>query len=301
MGLVFFESTSELATLNQTFLVDDVATDPATVTLTVTPPTGVPATYTYAAAEITRLSTGAYRKDVTCSEAGTWGYTWAGTGAATDLAAGTWDVYPTTLGRLYATVEALKSRVGIQDAGDDFELHGACLAASRGIEQFCHRVFYRSQTGTARVLSADSDGWIDLGPFNDLVSASAVGTDTNGDGTFDTTWTASDYQLQPVSPGSGPEQRPYTALKAVGGLRWPLNYGGYLRNERVQITGVWGWPAVPYAIREATLIHAAELYRMKDAPLGIAGFGEFGAVRVRANPAVARLAGPYQLMPVLVG
>jgi hypothetical protein len=74
-----------------------------------------------------------------------------------------------------------------------------------------------------------------------------------------------------------------------------------VRRERVQVPGVWGWPSVPYAIREATLVLAAELYRMKDAPLGVVGMADFGVVRVRAHPTVARLAGPYQLMPVLVG
>lgn len=302
MGTVFYASGSELATLNEVFQVDGVDTDPATVTLTVTPPSGTPVSYTYAAAEIQRTSTGHYRKDVTCDEAGEWSYTWTGTGAATDVTTGTWTVYPLTLGKLYATVEALKSRVGLTDSGDDYELHGACLAASRAIEQFCSRVFYRSPSGTSRILSACSDGLVDLGPYNDLVSVSAIASDTAGTGVFGTSWTTNDYQLLPVSPNSGPEQRPYTAIKAVGALRWPLNYDNpYLRAERVQITGVWGWPAVPYSIREATLILAAELFRMKDAPLGVVGMADFGVVRVRAHPTVARLAGPYQLMPVMVG
>jgi hypothetical protein len=299
---VFYASTSELATLNNTFSVDGVATDPATVTLTVTPPSGTATAYTYAASQITRTATGKYRKDISCDEPGEWSYEWVGTGAASDVVAGTWTVYPIGLGKLYATVEALKSRVGITDSVDDYELHGACLAASRTIEQFCSRVFWRSPSGTTRTLAAGSDGWIDLGPFNDLVSVSAIATDTAGTGTFGQAWTTGDYQLMPVSPSSAPEPRPYTALRAVGSLRFPLSWGDpYLRAERVQITGVWGWPAVPHAIREATLILAAELFRMKDAPLGVVGMADFGVVRVRAHPTVARLAGPYQLMPVLVG
>jgi hypothetical protein len=40
---------------------------------------------------------------------------------------------------------------------------------------------------------------------------------------------------------------------------------------------------------------------LKDAPFGVAGFGEFGAVRVRNNPRAMALLQPYRRLPVLVG
>ncbi len=69
----------------------------------------------------------------------------------------------------------------------------------------------------------------------------------------------------------------------------------------MQITGIWGWATVPAAIRQATLIAAAEIFKLKDAPFGVTGFGDLGIVRIQANPMVARLVGPYIRNPVLVG
>jgi hypothetical protein len=64
---VFFESTSELAQLSNTFTVNGVPTDPTTVTLTVTTPSGVATDYTGGALVHTG-GAGVYSKDVTCSE-----------------------------------------------------------------------------------------------------------------------------------------------------------------------------------------------------------------------------------------
>jgi len=68
--------------LSATFTVDGAATDPTTVTLRVKAPSGTVTSYTYAATEITRVSTGVYRKDVLFDAAGTWYVRWEGTGAA---------------------------------------------------------------------------------------------------------------------------------------------------------------------------------------------------------------------------
>lgn len=67
-------------TLRGTFKVDSVLTDPTTITLTVTDPSGDETEYTYAEAEVTKDSTGIYSKALACSEVGEWAYTWTGTG-----------------------------------------------------------------------------------------------------------------------------------------------------------------------------------------------------------------------------
>lgn len=300
MASVFYAATDELATLNNTFQVDGIATDPATVSLTVTTPSQVSTTYTYGAGQITKDSTGVYHKDISCTEAGEWSYLWDGTGAATDVQAGTWTVWDSSLGKLYATVRALKTRVGIaqDDTTDDEELYAACFAASRAVEQHTQRIFYRTAS-TSRVFEPDDACRLTFGPFNDLVVLSSLATDETGAGSWTTTWSASDYQLAPLNPAAAPEQRPYTSLRAVGSRRFPLPTG-YGRTDRVQITGTWGWATVPQPIRQATLVVAAELFKAKDAPLGVIGFGDLGAVRLRENPLAARLAGPYQLYPVVM-
>lgn len=297
---VFFESTNELATLRNVFKVSGTPTDPTAVTLTVTSPSNTVTTYTWPTPNtLTRNGTGDFSKDITCSEDGDWQYLWEGTNAASDAEAGTWTVFETTLGKLYATVAALKSRIGITDAVDDYELHMACFAASRAVENICERVFYRTATGTVRTFVPDGLYCVTLGAYNDLVSIATLKTDAGGDGTFETTWSASDYQLHPVNPAAAPEVRPYTKIQAVGSQTFPLPLV-IGRRDMVQVTGVFGWPAVPIAVKQATLILAEELFKLKDAPFGVAGFGDLGVVRIRENPKVAALIGPYQRYPMLV-
>lgn len=293
---VFFESASELARLSNTFTVDEAPTDPSTVALTLTSPTGTATTYTYAATEITKDSTGVYHKDAACGEAGEWVYRWVGTGAATDTTIGTFTVQETTVGRLYATVEALKSRLGVEDSVDDYELHAACFAASRAVEQHARRVFWRTATGTVRTFQADNPASLTLPFFSELVSVSALATDEDGDGTFETSWSATDYQPLPFNT-AGPELRPYTQIRTVGTRVFPTQTNSG-RIDRVQITGVFGWPTVPPSIRQAALILAQETFKAKDSVGGVAGFGEFGVVRLGSNPLYNTFIGPYRRLMV---
>jgi hypothetical protein len=292
---VFFESSSEIATLRNVFKVAGTPTDPATISLTVTTPAQVSTTYTYTAAQITRNGAGDYQKDITCNEDGEWSYLWEGTGAASDAEPGTWTVYPTDLGKLYATPAALKSRLGNTETAADYEFHAACFSASRWIEQYCERHFYRTPTGTVRTFEPNSAYLLRLPEFNDLVSIGTLKTDAAGDGTFETTWATSDYQAHPVNPSAAPEPHPYTKIKAVGSKTFPLPYEGCgTRDDRVEITGIFGWPSVPWAIRQATLILAADTFALRGVSHGILGVAEFGAIRIRENAAVLRFAGPYR-------
>jgi hypothetical protein len=302
---VIFADASESATLTHQFTTGGVPggspDDPTTVTLVVTSPTGVSTTYTYAGTTITKLATGLYSKAVACPEAGTWQAQWTGTGTAAEADVVTWDVEETSLGHLYATVAALKSRLKIpaDDTEDDAELHAACFASSRALEHYCQRLFWRGPS-TSRVFVADDPCELTFGAYNDFVSVSAIATDEDGDGVFETTWATRDYELLPHNPTAAPEPRPYTGLRCIGGrlLPLPIPLG---REARVQATGVPGWPSVPYGIRQASAILSAETFRLKDAPGGgIAGMSEFGIVRIRENPQVARFADPYRLYQAFV-
>ena len=65
--------------LSANFQVSDADTDPATVELKTRSPCGVEATYTYAAADITKTSVGDYYIDVTPDEPGRWAFKWTTT------------------------------------------------------------------------------------------------------------------------------------------------------------------------------------------------------------------------------
>ena len=54
-------------------------------------------------------------------------------------------------------------------------------------------------------------------------------------------------------------------------------------------------PSVPAAIRQATIILSIRQFKRYDAPLGVAGFGDIGAIRVgRYDPDVEALVSPYK-------
>lgn len=299
MATVFYEhATAELATLTNTFSVSGTPTDPTTITLAITDPTGSATSYTYAGAQITRTSAGVYTKDIPCTMDGIWTYTWIGTGAASDVVAGTWTVFGTDLNKLYCSVEELKSRLGIPatDTQDDFEIRLAADAASRWLDDYCHRSFWRGTS--TRTFAADSCHRLDV---DDLVSVTTLKTDESGDGTFETTWAASDYQLLPVNATTAhAEARPYISIKAIGSQRFPTPYTAFSRHDRVEIAGVFGWPAVPSGIKQAALIIGAETFKLKDTFAGRGGFGEYAIEAVRRSPQALDYAKPFRKLAVLV-
>lgn len=295
---VFYNATAELATLTNVFSLNGTPTDPTTVTLVTTDPAGVAVTYNWPGGPntLTRTGAGAFKQDQSCASAvdGIWAYVWTGTGAASDVQAGTWSTFSTALNRNYCSAEELKSRLRISGTTDDSELALAVAGASRGIDLFCERQFYRS-TETRTYVPLD----LYRTRTDDLVSVTTLATDPSGTApqngsTFPVVWAASDFQLQPVNTGRTGEQWPFTRIRAVGTKTFPWIAPLVLqRLDRVQIAGVFGWPAVPYAVRTAALITASELFRMKDSPGGGSMPGEFAIAVVQGNPAVGQLLGPY--------
>ncbi len=152
-------------------------------------------------------------------------------------------------------------------------------AASRMIDNYCSRDFF--QTGTvgtpvARTFPVEDVQCLRFGPHNDLVSVSTLKTDAAGDGTFETTIAASGYELGPLNAASRNE--PFLALRLLAGATFPTTTTG--RSDLIQVTGVWGWPAVPPQVKSACRVLLAELVKLQDAPLGFAGGMEMGTAYV---------------------
>lgn len=198
------------------------------------------------------------------------------------------------LGDPYATLAQLKARFDIADAIDDDRLTDALDDISRGIEDHCERQFNDAGTTSARVYRPRTSCLAVVDDFS-TTTGLAVATDEDGDGVFETTWAASDYELEPLNGiVAGRPGWPYWRIRAVDRL-FPCN-----RRASVQVTAQWGWAAVPTPVQEACLIMAAETFKLGDAPFGVLGFGEFGAVRVRDNPIATRKLRPYELSPAKV-
>jgi len=203
---------------------------------------------------------------------------------------------------LYATTIDLRKTLGIEDTLDDELLTLAVTSASRWIDRECARRFYRDalvDTGDVDVDLDDLDvtlartyqpsGTTDLEVDDfDPSTPIVVELDVDGDGTFASALTLNaDYFALPLNRETG---WPCTALRRIG-AGWPVTVNG---RPTVRVAARWGWPAVPDAVKQACLIRAMDIFKQKDAPFGVAGFGDFGAVRVRANAEVDDLLFPYR-------
>jgi hypothetical protein len=129
-------------------------------------------------------------------------------------------------------------------------------------------------------------------------TALTLKTQTNADGNFDVTWTPSDWQLEPVNGILDGLTVPFTRIRAVGDYLFPTLNANFGSEALVQLTAVYGWPSVPEPITQAVIIQASRIFKRYDSPLGVAGFGDLGAIRVtRAlDPDVAQLVEPYRRM-----
>ena len=253
-------------------------------------------------------ATGTYHQDVPVTDLAALGhyrYWWTstGTGAGVSPPAG-FDVYdpgePTAAEQNYCTPEELKARLQITAAGDDDQVDAAVAAASRAVDRYCERYFYKVTDTLTYIPGGLYETRVD-----DLVSVTTLATDPAGtaahNAAFPITWPAAAYQLLPYNPGDPGEPWPYTKIRAVGGLTFPwVTPLLLMRADRVQVTGVFGWPAVPQPVHTAALITAAALFRAKNAPGGGGEApGEFATAVIRANPTTVQLLAAYQRNPFL--
>lgn len=200
------------------------------------------------------------------------------------------------LGDSYATLPELKTRLDISDTTDDDRLTASLAAASREIEAYCGRQFNDAGAASARVFRPTGCALAVVDDFN-TTTGLIVATDEGDDGTYETTWATSDYELEPLNGVvAGLSGWPFYRIRAVESRTFPT----VRRRATVQVTARWGWTAVPTPVKEACLMIAAETFKIGDAPFGVAGFGEFGPVRVRMNTRAQSLLAPYQRDPMLV-
>jgi hypothetical protein len=192
----------------------------------------------------------------------------------------------------YVTLEGMKSwlNIPLSDTADDLELEAALTAASSAVELATERQFNRdtspSPAATARrfrpqhrtVTHID-----DLYSLDDLVIRDSGTELTPG----------TDFELEPVNGiYRGTPGWPFWKLRPRG-RSWDTT----AHSLEVE-TKFWGWEFVPAGVVQGTRILAADLFKLKDAPLGVAGFGEYGVVRVRENHTVASLVRPYYKHPI---
>jgi len=192
---------------------------------------------------------------------------------------------------LYASTAQIKAALRITDAVDDTLINMAGSAASELINGYCGRSF--ENYGTATRYFAPNDLYVLQ--IDDLAgTAITVLSSSNADDVFDVTFAAKDYQLEPLNSISEGLSWPFTRIRAVDDFDWSV-FGD---EATAKITGVWGWPAVPASISQAAVIQGSRIFTRLQSPLGIAGFGDMGVVRVsrQLDPDVAQLVEPFRRM-----
>lgn len=181
----------------------------------------------------------------------------------------------------YASLAELKQHCTIPDALDDPRITDVGLSASKLLNDWCRRPFDKDTSVSDRFYLAPRP-WdltlvrsIFVHDFWDAVSL-VVKTDDNDDGVYETTWAASDFQLEP-SGGfhAGILGWPYSELVTTFNKAWPVDFPfiGQPNSRRylraVAVTAKWGWANVPDAIHRATLTLASRLFAEPTAAFGI--------------------------------
>ena len=194
--------------------------------------------------------------------------------------------------RGYCTLSEVRAacRIPATDTSEDTMIESVIEGASRRIDGYCGRFFYQVTTALSIYPSSIYSTAI---PDLSTGAGITVKTDTKGDGTFATTWTSGQYMLNPTDTALN--GHPYTRIVAIGGNTFPM----YILPQipTLQITGVWGWAAIPDDIREACVLLSMRMYSRYNAPLGVAGFSDMGAITVRTiDPDVRDLLNPYQII-----
>lgn len=197
----------------------------------------------------------------------------------------------------YATLAEVKAALRITDSIDDTLIELAIESSSRSLDTYTGRYFYNAGTA-ARVFVADSNSYTVI---DDAITITQVATADDLDANYDTIWDATDYQKEPLNSVSGGITGwPTTALRAIDDKIFPtsggLNWQG--KEACVKITGTWGWSAVPVAIKQATILQAARVFKRNESPLGVLSSPDLGFIRVgtRIDPDVAMLVDPYRTL-----
>lgn len=299
-----------------------ISADPGTVTCIVTDPSGTATTYTYAAGsgynQIVKVAIGDYTLTLTgLTLGGIYTVTWVGSGNnVQQVFASTFRLIPLTdvgsgMNMWYCTMEELKSRLQIDqsDTDDDYEIQLAIQAVTDWITKYCGRHFYRvNETRTYR-----PDNVWDL-LIDDLVSCTSLDLDYDGDGVYEVHWVEgrdfqllrymSDYNAHDLGVSQPSNQVQVLANSSGGsttGGQWFPWLVPFMRQNRVSIQGVWGWEAIPPGVTMAALYLAAEMFKSKDSPFGVAGISDLGLVKIQASPWVVELLRPYKNVRKTVG
>lgn len=169
----------------------------------------------------------------------------------------------------YCSLELLRASLRLTDSVDDVLLQSALDAADDAIDQFCGRNFTAATEDTVRYYASAKPDYVEI---DDITAITEVATSTDG-----ATWVATtNYQAEPLNNLMDGIAFPYTRLRSTNYDAWPNMLG----IATVRVTGRFQFGYLPAAIVEAAKLHASKLFARNASPLGVAGWGDLGVMRV---------------------
>ncbi len=168
---------------------------------------------------------------------------------------------PISVSDPYANVLQYRSQVDKSDAGSDADVEQDLLAVSRWLDKKLRRFFTVDTVDATRVYRPGC--YARTLQIDDLAAAPvSITVDLLNVGSFVglTPLAATDYELWPLNATLGPEPQPYTAIYIPS---YNLTLGGFTIDQRVEIVGRWGWPAVPMALQRGT-IELTAIWRLES-------------------------------------
>jgi hypothetical protein len=188
----------------------------------------------------------------------------------------------------YCTLAEVKAALRLTDNVDDGLLEKAIESASRRIDGYCGRFFYKTASTAINIYPINE---YLLRMPEDLANATVtIKIDSTANGTYATTLTQGvDYILEPTDASL--RGYPYVHARMVGGATFPLFTVPSF--PTCQVTGFWGWNAVPADVSQACVLLAMRQFARLNAALGVVGFADM-ALQVRAvDPDVRDLLNQY--------
>lgn len=189
----------------------------------------------------------------------------------------------------YITTANFRAAIKDDSTLDPDLIAQSITSASRRVDQLTGRQFDKASSATARLFDAETEMICRVDDIADTTGL-LVEVDWGTEGLYATPWTLNtDFILTPENQRNKGLPWPYTTIQATTHKVFPPPF----RRKRVRVTAKWGWPSIPDLVITATTLIAVGFYKRPEAPFGIAGISDFGAVRVREDPAILELLYDY--------
>lgn len=200
----------------------------------------------------------------------------------------------------YTTVADLARYMTVDSTTYNDDLATAINTASRQIDGYCGRIFYAATAQGVHQNKYYYSADLTVLLINDCINIQEVALSTGANQTYDNIVPSTGYVEEPLnSYADGLTGWPITRLRFTNDYMLPTQWQQY---PNVRVHGRWGWSATPEPVRQSCLIMAAEIFKLREAPFGVAGFADYGAVRVgKMSPQAVALLSPYRNMNSVAG